>query len=73
MEQRSRDAARTDAATKPSKEVSVLGMGQRVCVRHGAKLKRCSREGCTNIALRGGVCWRHGAKEGVKAKKKGSK
>jgi hypothetical protein len=36
-----------------------------VCIKHGAKVeyKRCSSEGCTNIALRGGVCWRHGAKK----------
>jgi hypothetical protein len=32
-----------------------------VCVRHGAKLKRCSSDGCTNKAQKGGVCWRHGA------------
>jgi hypothetical protein len=30
-------------------------------VRHGAKEKRCSSEGCTNKAIKGGVCWRHGA------------
>jgi hypothetical protein len=33
-----------------------------VCVRHGAKKKRCSSEGCTNIAKKGGVCTKHGAK-----------
>jgi hypothetical protein len=33
-----------------------------VCIRHGAKVKGCSSEGCTNIALKGGVCVRHGAK-----------
>ena len=33
-----------------------------VCVRHGAKLKLCSSEGCTNQAKTGGVCRRHGAK-----------
>jgi hypothetical protein len=31
-------------------------------VRHGAKVKRCSKGGCTNQAIKGGVCWRHGAK-----------
>jgi hypothetical protein len=33
-------------------------------VKHGAKLKhnRCSNEGCTNQAQKGGVCIRHGAK-----------
>ena len=44
-----------------------------VCVTNGAKVKRCSFEGCTNqvrcsfegcasSAQKGGVCWRHGAK-----------
>ena len=33
-----------------------------VCVRHGAKLKRCSHEGCTNVVVNRGVCTRHGAK-----------
>ena len=27
-----------------------------VCVTHGAKVKRCSFEGCTNIVVKGGVC-----------------
>ena len=31
-------------------------------MRHGAKVKLCSSEGCTNQAVRGGVCFRHGAK-----------
>jgi hypothetical protein len=30
-------------------------------VRHGAKVKRCSCEGCTSYAQSGGVCMRHGA------------
>eukprot|EP00984_Skeletonema_dohrnii_P019348 scaffold9214_cov125-Skeletonema_dohrnii-CCMP3373.AAC.2 len=33
-----------------------------VCVRHGAKVKLCSSEGCTNYVRQGGVCIRHGAK-----------
>lgn len=33
-----------------------------VCVNHGAKLKRCSHEGCTKQVVKGGVCWTHGAK-----------
>jgi hypothetical protein len=32
-----------------------------VCIRHGAKIKRCSSEGCTNQTQKGGVCRRHGA------------
>eukprot|EP00986_Skeletonema_menzelii_P016768 scaffold15845_cov97-Skeletonema_menzelii.AAC.1 len=32
-----------------------------VCIKHGAKIKRCSSEGCTNQAKRGGMCMRHGA------------
>ncbi len=34
-------------------------------MRHGAKKKRCSSEGCKNEAKRGGVCIRHGAKRYV--------
>jgi hypothetical protein len=30
-----------------------------VCIRHGAKVKRCSSEGCTNKAQQGGVCMKH--------------
>jgi hypothetical protein len=32
-------------------------------VKHGAKIKRklCGSDGCTNIVIKGGVCWRHGA------------
>ena len=30
-------------------------------MRHGAKFKRCSSEGCTNQYQRGGLCRRHGA------------
>ena len=32
-----------------------------LCVRHGAKRKLCSVEGCSNYSKRGGVCNRHGA------------
>ena len=32
-----------------------------MCIRHGAKVKVCSSEGCTKKVVRGGVCWRHGA------------
>ena len=31
-------------------------------MKHGAKVKLCSSEGCTNIAVKGGVCMKHGAK-----------
>eukprot|EP00984_Skeletonema_dohrnii_P010907 scaffold4291_cov76-Skeletonema_dohrnii-CCMP3373.AAC.3 len=31
-------------------------------MRHGAKIKKCSSEGCTTYAQKGGVCIRHGAK-----------
>ena len=31
-------------------------------MKHGAKIKRCSSEGCTNFSLKGGVCMKHGAK-----------
>ena len=30
-------------------------------MRHGAKIKRCSSEGCTNQVIKWGVCIRHGA------------
>jgi len=29
---------------------------------HGAKMKTCSHEGCTNWLVKGGFCTRHGAK-----------
>ena len=29
-------------------------------MRHGATVKRCSIEGCTNQVIKGGVCMRHG-------------
>ena len=35
-------------------------------MKHGAKVKRCSREGCTNQVVEGGVRIRHGAKVKVK-------
>mmetsp|Transcript_19939 Transcript_19939/g.39956 ORF Transcript_19939/g.39956 Transcript_19939/m.39956 type:complete len:99 (+) Transcript_19939:278-574(+) len=53
MGQRSNCAAVTDAKI-------MLKIGG-VCVRHGAKLKRCSSEGCSNQVKKGGVCRRHGA------------
>ena len=31
-------------------------------MKHGAKGKLCSSDGCTNQAVRGGVCVKHGAK-----------
>jgi len=31
-------------------------------MRHGAKIKKCSSEGCTTYAQKGRVCIRHGAK-----------
>jgi len=30
-------------------------------MRHGAKVKRCINEECTNQAQKGGLCMRHGA------------
>ena len=30
-------------------------------MRHGAKVKLCSSEGCTNQSVRRGLCCRHGA------------
>ena len=35
-----------------------------MCVRHGAKVKvyLCSQGRCTNVAVKGGVCRKHGAK-----------
>ena len=32
-----------------------------LCFRHGASVKRCSAEGCTNQATKGGYCVSHGA------------
>jgi hypothetical protein len=53
MEQRTRSAGATDAQMKLKLEG--------VCSGHGATRKLCSKEECTNIALKGGVCKRHGA------------
>ena len=44
-------------ATIPSNNVVRGG----VCRRHGAKVKTCKHEGCTNQVVKGGVCIRHGA------------
>jgi hypothetical protein len=33
-----------------------------VCIRHGADIKRCGVQGCTNHIVKGGLCIRHGAK-----------
>jgi hypothetical protein len=33
-----------------------------VCVQHGSKKKQCSENGCTNNAVRKGVCINHGDK-----------
>ncbi len=33
-----------------------------MCIKHGAKVKRCNSEGCTNHVQKGGVCIKHGAK-----------
>ena len=30
-------------------------------MKHGAKRKLCSSDGCTNLAQKGGVCVKHGA------------
>jgi len=40
-----------------------------VCMKHGAKkeYKRCSSDGCTNIAQRGGACIRLGSASDVRA------
>lgn len=32
-------------------------------MKHGAKRRLCSTEGCTNMVVKGGVCVRHGAKQ----------
>jgi len=32
-------------------------------MRHGAEVKHCSSEGCTNKVVKGGVCIKHGAKD----------
>ena len=31
-------------------------------MKHGAKVKLCSSDGCKNISVKGGVCIKHGAK-----------
>jgi hypothetical protein len=42
-----------------TKFVQLVNSG--VCMKHGAKVKRRSHEGCTNYALKRGACVRHGA------------
>ena len=37
-----------------------------MCIKHGAKVKKCSSEGCTHRVQEGGVCIRHGAKVKIK-------
>jgi len=38
-------------------------------MKHGAKVKLCSKEGCSNNALKGGMCWSHGGKPKCSASK----
>jgi hypothetical protein len=66
-------AATRDVQIEPSREEFAsptalrksLGDFRGVCITHGAKVKRCSFEGCANGAINGGVvCITHGA--GVK-------
>ena len=35
-------------------------------MKHGAKVKLCSSDGCTNQVIKGGVCVKHGAKKELK-------
>ena len=51
----------TGAAT--AAENSSSANNERTAARTG---KRCSRTGCTNLVVRGGVCFRHGAKSKAK-------
>ena len=45
-----------------SEECTNRAVKGRVCMKHGAKAKRCSSDGCTNQVIKGGVCVKHGAK-----------
>ena len=56
---RSNDAAIMDAKIVLYKEEYALGMEPRAKVK--VKRNQCSNEGCTNRALQGGMCIRHGA------------
>jgi len=40
--------------------------GYEVCMRHGAKGKKCSEAGCLNMAINESVCIRHGAESKTK-------
>jgi hypothetical protein len=70
-------AATRDAQTIPNREEFVGDMARGyprnvvatnytqqggVCIAHGAKVKRCSHEGCVRYVVQGGVCATHGAK-----------
>ena len=47
---------------KREKLCTIVAKNGGVCVKHGAKVKRCSEEGCPNQAVKEGICKRHGAK-----------
>ena len=38
-------------------------------VKKRRKRSKCTSDGCTNIAIKGGVCWRHGAKNTTNQKR----
>eukprot|EP00985_Skeletonema_marinoi_P022485 scaffold14389_cov151-Skeletonema_marinoi.AAC.2 len=67
MGQQGRDATVRGVQTLPSKEECALGMGLRrnYAAAKDAQTKprdKCMHEECTNLAKKGGVCIRHGAK-----------
>lgn len=43
-------------------------VNNRVCIRHGATVKKCSNKDCSNNAVQGGVCITHGARVYTKKK-----
>lgn len=55
--------------THPSKTLTSIvfdhsNRNNGVCVRHGAKVKTCTHEGCTKQARKGGVCRIHSQNDG---------
>jgi hypothetical protein len=58
--------------TKKGKKCTNRSTVGGVCIKHGAKVKRCSHDGCNNIAQKRGLCRRHGAasERGVEGQEK---
>ena len=59
-----REGDECEVKTLQPRGVHQLFPNRRSFFRHGAKRKRCSHEGCTNLAAVGGMCMRRCSREG---------